>query len=81
MDDIEAAKATNSDAVLEGIHLRFRPNGSKLDDLTSKAFKQKCSLVWGDLVTVEYVTVGGKRKAKYTKTPISNPIEEEEPEP
>lgn len=82
LDGIEAAKATNPSAVLEGIHVRFRPDGTQLDDLTSKAFKEKCSLIWGDLITSETITVDGKPKKKYTKTPISNPIEdEEEPEP
>ncbi len=81
LDSIEAAKATNPSAVLEGIHVRFRPDGTQLDDLTSKAFKEKCSLIWGDLITSEEVMVDGKPKKAYHKTPISNPIEDEEPEP
>ena len=81
LDGIEAAKATNPSAVLEGIHVRFRPDGTQLDDLTSKAFKEKCSLIWGDVITSETITVDGKQRKKYTKTPISNPIEDEEPEP
>ena len=81
LDDIEAAKATNPDAVLTGIHVRFRPDGTKLDNLTSKAFKEKCSLVWGDLIESETVIVDGKPRKSYTKRPISNPIADEEPEP
>ena len=78
LDSIEAAKETNPNAVLTGIHVRFRPDGTKLDNLTSKAFKERCSLVWGDLVEF---TIGEDNKKRYTKTPISNPLPEEEPEP
>ena len=85
LDSIEAAKATNPSAVLEGIHVRFRPDGTQLDDLTSKAFKEKCSLIWGNLIEITGYKTSDSGKTKsplYKLTPISNPLSADpEPEP
>lgn len=82
--DIAAAKATTPAAVVEGVHVRFDPDGTKLDDLTSKSFKQRCSLTWGNLIeitgTVPSAT-GKTQKNVYKLTPISNPIAQADPEP
>ena len=29
--------------------MRFIPNGSDLDNITSRAFKEKCAIYWGDV--------------------------------
>jgi hypothetical protein len=72
-------------AAIEGIRVRYLPDGTKLDDLTSKAFKEKCSLIWGNLIEITgYKTSeSGKTKSPlYKLTPISNPLSADpEPEP
>jgi len=45
LENIEAAKAITPEQAVEGIRVRFLPDGTKLDDMTSKAFKQRRSLV------------------------------------
>ena len=64
----------------EGVHIRFIPEGDKLDRITSKAMLDKCVLEKAYEVTYKEVTVGGKPK----KVPVYTPIvteDEEEPEP
>jgi len=83
--DIAAAKETNPTTVVEGVRVRYLPDGTKLDDMTSKAFKERCSLVWGNLIEITgYKTsTSGKTKSPlYKLTPISNPLSADpEPEP
>ena len=55
---------------VSGVHFRFRPDGSDLDDLTSKAFGKRCT--FGNGV---YVTEKGAKAPRY---PIAG-YEEEEP--
>ena len=78
------AKAMAPAAQVEGIHVRFDPEGSQLDDITSKKMKERCSLVWGNLIeitgTVPSAT-GKTEKPVYKLTPISNPIVNADPEP
>ena len=77
LEDVAAAKDMAPSAAIEGIRVRYLPDGTKLDDLTSKAFKEKCSLVWGNLIEITgYKTsASGKTKSPlYKLTPISNPL-------
>ena len=84
IEDLEAAKAMSPTNALQGVHVRYLPDGTKLDDLTSKAFKERCSLVWGNLIEITGTKTSASGKTKtpiYKLTPISNPIVEPEPEP
>ena len=37
---------------VKGVHIRFLPDGSKLDNMTSREFRDKCSLnIWGMVTT------------------------------
>ena len=37
---------------VKGVHLRFLPDSSKLDNITSREFRNKCSLnIWGTVTT------------------------------
>ena len=79
---IEEAKNISPDDQVEGVRVRFLPDGTKLDDMTSKSFKQRCSLVWGNLIEITgYKDAQKKYGPIYKLTPISNPIVEPEPEP
>ena len=82
LESIEAAKNMSPETQVEGIRIRFQAEGSDLDNITSKAFKEKCSLVWGDEIEITgYKDAQKKYGPIYKKTPISNPIVEEDPEP
>ena len=74
---IEEAKNISPDDQVEGVRVRFLPDGTKLDDMTSKSFKQRCSLVWGNLIEITgYKDAQKKSGPIYKLTPISNPIVE-----
>ena len=85
LDDIEAAKATSPAAVIEGVHIRFTPEGEELDRITSRAFMEKVSFSWGNLVEITgYKDAVKKQGPIYKLTPISNPLVDDgddEPEP
>ena len=37
---------------VKGVHIRFLPDGTKLDNMTSREFRDKCSLnIWGTVTT------------------------------
>jgi predicted histone-like DNA-binding protein len=82
LESVEAAKNLTPEQAVEGVRVRFLPDGTKLDDMTSKAFKDRCSLVWGNLIEITgYKDAQKKTGPIYKLTPISNPIVEPEPEP
>ena len=56
---------------IEGVHLRFLPEGEKDEKLTSKALKQMCVFEPHDLVKTKYKTIDGKKKAYQERTPLS----------
>jgi len=67
-----------------GIHVRFEPEGAQLDDITSKKMKERCSLVWGNLIEItgrQASATGKTDKPIYKLTPISNPVVEPDPDP
>ena len=67
-----------------GIHVRFEPEGAQLDDITSKKMKERCTLVWGNLIEItgKAASATGKtEKPIYKLTPISNPVVEPAPDP
>ena len=76
---VAAAKEISPASLIEGIHVRFQPEGAKLDNITSRQFKQKCSLQWGNLV--EVTGKDAKQNPIYKLTPISNPVVAPNPEP
>ena len=85
LENVAAAKDMAPSAAIEGIRVRYLPDGTKLDDLTSKAFKEKCSLIWGNLIEITGYKTSDSGKTKtplYKLTPISNPLSADpEPEP
>lgn len=81
-DDLADAEAKGADGLVAGIHVRFLPDGTKLDDITSKTMKSKCSLTLHQLQEEDgtYTTPKGEIKKRYKYTPIGQP-EADEPEP
>ena len=75
----------NLNEIIEGVHLRFQPEGSKDEKLTSRALKDMCVFEAHDLIKTKYKTIDGKRKAYQERTPLSTyaiaTAQEDEPEP
>ena len=75
----------NLNEIIEGVHLRFQPEGSKDEKLTSRALKDMCVFEAHDLVKTKYKTIDGKRKSYQERTPLSTyaiaTAQEDEPEP
>ena len=53
-----------------GVHLRFRPEGAKGEDLTSRMLKEKCTFQAYQLIKTKYKVIDGKRKAYQERTPL-----------
>ena len=65
-----------------GVHLCFRPEGAKGDDLTSRMLKEKCTFQAYQLIKTKYKVIDGKRKAYQERTPLDTyAIAHYEPEP
>ena len=60
----------NAGTDIVGVHVRFRPDGTDLDNLTYKAFKEKTQLRSRNVVTITKTTVDGRVKRTQTYTPI-----------
>ena len=67
------AKAVEAgpDAMINGIKIKFTPENTKGEKLTSRAFKDQCVFEFGYVVESEIRTVDGKQKRVQKKTPIS----------
>lgn len=69
---------------IEGIHLRFQPEGEKDEKLTSRALKEKCVFEAHDLVKTKYKVIDGKKKSYQERTPLATygiAVAEADPEP
>jgi len=72
-ENLDEARTLGADGLIEGIHVRFLPDGTKLDDITSKAMKKNCSLKLHQLQVPdgEYTPAGSDRpRKKYKYEPI-----------
>ena len=67
----ESVEAFDVNTNIEGVHLRFLPEGAKGESLTSRNLKQDCIFELRDLITVHVVTEGGKKKRYQTRQPIA----------
>lgn len=82
----EQLENLNPNDVVEGIHIRFYPDQSALDNISSRVFKEKCALKLNNVVQLEKKTEGGKVVATYkTFMPVADYVakqhEQDEPEP
>ena len=71
---IADAKDKGADQLIEGIHVRFTPEGTELDDITSKAMKKRSALQLRNVVEITKTTVAGKVKRSHTYTPIDEAV-------
>ena len=84
---LDEARALGADELVQGIHVRFLPDGTKLDDITSKTMKKNCSLTLHQVQVPdgEYTPAGStKPRKKYKYEPITTSGMEDggdEPEP
>lgn len=74
---VEKASDYNVGEHIEGIHVRFQPEGVQLDRLTSRTFKEKCEPTTRYVVTINKSKVGEKTVRRSIFTPVA---EYEEPE-
>ena len=80
-ENLDEARSLGADGLIEGIHVRFLPDGTKLDDITSKAMKKNCTLRLHQLKQDNgTTTVDGKQKKLYKYVPIGDPTPDA-PEP
>ena len=64
------------------MHLRFRPEGSQGEDLTSRALKGDCTFEAYQLVKSIEKVVGGKKRRYQERTPLSTyALSQAEPDP
>lgn len=82
-ENLDSAKELGAEALVDGVHVRFWPDGTKLDAITSKEMKKRCSLKLRNQVIITQIKEGNK-VVKRTHQYI--PIEETgtpapEPEP
>lgn len=76
---MKEAEELGVDTVVEGIHVRFLPDSTDLDNITSKKFKERCALKLHMFETVINTVVDGKKVTKHVYTPISEDHENPTP--
>ena len=67
---------------IKGVHLRFRPENARGEELTSRELKDKCVFEMNDLIVTKHKTVGGKDRIYQERTPLKTyGISQAEPDP
>jgi len=69
---VEKALEVGIDNMIEGVHLRFIPENTKGEQLTSRALKKECTFKAAYVVASREKTVNGKRVKYQEKIPISS---------
>lgn len=73
---IAAMEGLNPNDLVKAIHIRFLPDGSKLDNLCGPAFKDACTLELRNIVDTQEVTINGKARKVQTLKPIATAVAE-----
>ena len=76
VESIADMEELDPENLIKGIHIRFKPNASKDDDMSAPAFKQRCSFELRNIVDTEKVMVNGKEKSITTVKPIATAVAE-----
>ena len=74
VESIAAMDGLNPNTIVKGIHLRFKPDSTKLDNLCGPAFKKACSLELRNIVDTEEVTSDGKTRKVQVLEPVSSAV-------
>ena len=69
---VEDSMNVGIDNLIAGVHLRFMPENSKGEKLTSRALKDECTFKAAYVVTAKEKTIDGKKKSYQEKIPISS---------
>ena len=69
---VEESLAVGIDNLIAGVHLRFMPENSKGEKLTSRALKDECTFKAAYVVTAKEKTIDGKKKSYQEKIPIGS---------
>ncbi|MBQ7181340.1 MAG: hypothetical protein IJR87_08620, partial [Bacteroidaceae bacterium] len=67
----ESVGAFDVNTNIEGVHLRFLPEGAKGEELTSRELLKSCVFELHDLVKTRYKVIDGKKQAYQERTPLS----------
>ncbi len=68
---IEDALRMGINNMVEGVNFIFIPENAQGEEITSKKFKEQCSLQFAYLVETFYKVIGGKKKSYTLRTPLS----------
>ena len=71
-DTVEQSLALGLDNLIGGVHLRFVPENSKGEKLTSRALKEECTFKAAYVVESKKKVVDGKERTYQEKIPISS---------
>ena len=74
--DIASMEGLNPNDIVQGIHIRFLPDSSKLDNLCGPAFKEACALELRNIVDTEEVIINGKTRKVQILKPIATAVAE-----
>lgn len=66
----------NPNTIVKAIHIRFKPDATKLDNLCGPAFKNACTLELRNIVDTKEVTIDGKPRTVQMLTPIATAVAE-----
>ncbi len=73
--DFDSVKEMGAEQLVEGIHVRFLPKSSSLDNITSKEMKKRCSLQLRNVVTITTTGSGASAKRSHVYTPVEEYVE------
>ena len=68
---IEEALRMGVNNMVQGVNFVFIPENAQGEEITSKKFKDQCSLQFAYLVETFYKTIGDKKKSYTLRTPLS----------
>ena len=71
-DSVEKSLALGLENLIGGVHLRFVPENSKGEKLTSRALKDECTFKAAYVVESKKKVVDGKERTYQEKIPISS---------
>jgi hypothetical protein len=71
-ESVEAALNVGLENLIAGVHLRFTPENSKGEELTSRKMKSECTFKAAYVVSSKVKTINGKKVKYQEKIPISS---------
>ena len=71
-ESVEQAMNIGIDNMIAGVHLRFMPENSKGEKLTSRALKDECTFKAAYVIESKKKTIDGKERTYQEKIPISS---------